>query len=134
MGPGSTRWASDPDPVINGVIWNHIEISGVVGAHLFQPPFFFQRKLRTTWESYLEIQKPTYIPPMVCFFEYSGCIGPYGCFLNWWYPQIIHLNNGFPLFSPSIFWGNTTIFGKHPNPDWFTGILIMASYTHNITG
>ena len=34
----------------------------------------------------------------------------YGCFLKWWYPQIIHLNTVFHYNHP--FWG--TFFLKHP--------------------
>ena len=37
-----------------------------------------------------------------------------GCFLQWWYPQIIHSNRFFHYFHHP-FWG-THIFWKHPNP------------------
>ena len=37
-----------------------------------------------------------------------------GCFLQWWYPQIIHSNRFFHYFHHP-FWG-IHIFWKHPNP------------------
>lgn len=62
--------------VINGVFF-HIEISGVVGAHLFQPRFFAKRNNscvqlgRVTWRYIYQ-----HIPPIVCFF-FMVDIGPY---------------------------------------------------------
>ena len=47
------------------------------------------------------------------FREYSNytCMYIYGCFLKWWYPQIIHFNRVFH-YQPSI-WGYP-YFRKHP--------------------
>ena len=42
---------------------------------------------------------------------HSNCLNIYGCFLKWWYPQIIHLNRVFH-YKPSIF--GYPYFWKHP--------------------
>ena len=46
---------------------------------------------------------------------------PYGCFLKWWYPQIIHFNRVF-LYKPSILGGFPPIFRKHP----------YSTYSHSL--
>ena len=59
----------------------------------------------------------------------STCIRPrlnalpqevYGCFLKWWYPQIIHFNRVFHYIHHP-FWGPTPIFWKHPYDGMSTG-------------
>ena len=37
---------------------------------------------------------------------------PYGCFLKWWYPQIIHFNKVFHINHP--FWGTPILGNPHP--------------------
>ena len=54
---------------------------------------------------------------------------PYGGFLKWWYPQIIHFHMVFPYFhhpfwGPNPFFGNTHIMGdKLINPIPFIPII-----------
>ena len=44
------------------------------------------------------------------------------CFQKYWYPQIIHFNRSFPLFSPTIFGGKIPLFlVQHPYHDGSIG-------------
>ena len=56
---------------------------------------------RLGWEAVVVI--PSKLPP--------GSISKYGCFLKWWYPQIIHFNRVFH-YKPSIL--GYHYFWKHP--------------------
>ena len=52
--------------------------------------------------------------PWVCWgFTHHFWKHPYGSFLKWWYPQIIHFNRDFHYFHHP-FWGKHPSFRKHP--------------------
>ena len=52
---------------------------------------------------------------LACFFFHFRLFS--GRFLNWWYPQIIHLFIGFSLINLSIL-GAHPYFWKYPEKDW----------------
>ena len=64
-----------------------------------------------TFTLQVQQQNPALPSPLKKTSEDAMCIYIYGCFLKWWYPQIIHFNRVFHINHP--FWGTPILGNPH---------------------